>query len=423
MSNHNAQITTHNLLITNHYSLITIIALFLMSCGNTVPEEEHAEQHEHVESQTEVTITKKQFEAIQVQLGTIEEKNLTDVLKVTGSLKVPPQNKASVSAFSGGTVQAILVQEGDLVQSGQTLARLVNPEFVTMQQEYLDAQSRLIFAEAEFIRQKQLSEKNITAQKNYQQAESEYNSLKSKKNALIQQLNLLGINTASLTSENISSVINVKSPIKGNISHIDVNIGSTVEPSKELMDVVDNSQLHLDLFIYEQDLTKIKVGQTVDVILTNLPGKQYTAKIFAVGSAFEGESKSIPVHAAITGDKTGLIEGMNVTANISIKSNLTAAVPSSAIINNAGNDFIFIQTEGHEHTEHEHSDSEEKMVKEELGDEFTFSKIEVRKGVSNGAYTEIMPLQAITGDPKVVVNGAFYLMSMLTNEEEEGHEH
>lgn len=423
MTLYQSLITNHKLLITNYKSLIPAISFLLMSCGRTAPKvAEHPGEQEHHEQQTEVTITKKQFEAIKIQLGSIEQKNLTDVLKVAGFLKVPPQNKASVSAITGGTVQSILVHEGDFVQKGQALATLLNPEFVRMQQEFLDAQSQLTFAEAEYNRQKQLSEKNIGARKTFQQAESNYNSLKAKQNGLRQQLNLLGINTSSLSPDNISSVITIRSPIKGNISHIDINIGTTAEPSKKLMDVVDNSQLHLDLFIYEQDLLKIKVGQTVDVILTNLPGKQYTAKIFAVGSAFEGESKSIPVHAAITGDKTGLIEGMNVTANISIESNLTTAVPSTAIINSGGKDFIFLQTEGHERVEHEHSETESKMVKEELGDVFTFSKVEVRKGVSNGAYTEITPLQEISEDPKVVINGAFYLMSMLTNEGE-GHEH
>src|SRR4030095_5681572 len=100
------------------------------------------------------------------------------------------------------------------------------------------------------------------------EAESNYNSLQAKVASLANQLNMLGIDPDRLSSSNMTSVLTIKSPIKGNISHIDINIGSTIEPSKELMNIVDNSQLHLDLFVYEQDLPRIRKDQTVDVTLT-----------------------------------------------------------------------------------------------------------------------------------------------------------
>jgi len=391
------------------FLLCFIISATLTSCGNKSTHEAetpHAAEHGHSEEKSAIVITQKQFDAIKIQLGTVEQKNLTSVLRVAGFLKVPPQNKAAITSIMGGTVQSILIQEGDFVSKGQTVATLIHPDFVKLQQEYLDAQAQLIYAEADYNRQKELSEKNVSAQKTFQQAQSNFSSLKSRYNALHQQLNLIGIDAKSLNPENISAAISIKSPISGNISHIDINIGSTVDPSKELMDVVDNSQLHLDLFVYEQDLTKIKTGQTVDVTLTNLPGRQYTAKIFSIGSAFEGESKSIPVHAAITGNKAGLIEGMNVVANINIGTSLSTAVLTTAIVNSEGRDFIFVQ-----HTDHTDSST------------MAFERIEIKKGVTNNLYTEITMLEETDANPQVVINGAFYLLSMLTNAREEGHEH
>ena len=219
---------------------------------------------------------------------------------------------------------------------------------------------------------------------------------------------LLDVTPIALTPESILSVINVRSPISGNVSHIHINIGASLAPSQKLMDVVDNTQLHLDLFVFEQDLTKIKVGQSVDITLTNLPGKHYAAKIFAIGSAFDSESKSIPIHAAITGDKLGLIEGMNVSALISIGNNTVPAVATTAITSSAGNDFIFIQTSDH--------------GAKDAPSETRFKMIQVKRGVTNGGYTEITPLSEIPDNAKVVNNGAFYLMAMLTNQGGE-HEH
>jgi RND family efflux transporter MFP subunit len=405
-----------------HHSLKSLIRLMpgfipllllsaLFSCNSRVAEDgEHHEEEMQPRNKKVVTITQKQFDAISLQLGRIEERNLTDVLKVTGFLKVPPQNKANITSLSGGTVQSILVREGDYVKKGQVLATLVHPELVKMQQEYLDAQSAVVYAEAEYLRQKELSQKNISAQKTLQQAQADYHSLQAKLSGLTQQLNLLGINTATVTPDHVETVISIKSPISGNISHIGVNIGSNLSPSDELMDVVDNSQLHADLFVFEQDFSKIRVGQSVDVTLTNLPGKQYKATIFAVGSAFEGGSKSIPVHAAITGDKAGLIEGMNVVAGVNIENKTTKAILSSAIVSSGGIDYIFIQ------------DQKNETETSQAAGSLLFRQVQVKKGVTNDNYSEITPLEEIPENPAVVTSGAFYLLSMLTNEGED-HEH
>lgn len=407
--------------------LSATLALSIASCGSkTESKPEAAAEEQHHEEEATVTLTQQQYNSIKVKMGSIEQINLTGTLRASGFLKVPPQNKANITSPMGGTVQSILVQEGDIVSKGQTLVTLANPEFIKLQQDYLETHAQLSFASAELKRQKELSDKNISALKVYQQTESNSNSLTAKHNSLKKQLQLLNINTESLNAENISSAVNIKSPINGNVSHIDINIGKTVQSSDEIMDVVDNSQLHIDLFIYEQDLSKIKNGQTVDVMLTNLPGKRYTAKIFSIGSAFEGESKSIPVHATVTGDKSGLIEGMNVTANIAIENNTVSSVPESAITSFGGNDYIFIQTEQHAEAEHKHAEGETHKDDEHKDEHkpdagFSFERIQVKRGITENGFTEITPLQELHDDAKVVINGSYYLMSMMTNEGE--HEH
>ena len=397
--------------------------LVLSSC-NSEPKKDavSTEEHPHEESGNDVEINSTQFKQLDIRLSETEQRSMTASLKTTGYLKVPPQNKASITSAIGGTVQSILVMEGDYIQKGQTVATLINPSFVKMQEDFLDANAQLTFAQADYERQKELSEKNVSAQKTFQQATANYNSLKAKVSSLKQQLTILHISTASLTPETISSALQIKTPISGTISHIDINIGTTVDPSRELMDVVDNSQLHLDISVFEQDLLKVKVGQLVELWLTNLPSKHYHAKIFGIGSAFEGQSKSIPVHATITGDKKGLIEGMNVTAMISAQSNLVTVVPSSAITSFGGSEFIFVQIHGHEEHPHQHSDKEAKEAQQELGDLVSFRRIAVKKGITSDGYTEIIPLQDLPEHTKVVTNGSYYLNAMITNTGGE-HEH
>lgn len=368
------------------------------------------------------TLTEEQIKSIGVETGVIEQKQLTASVKVNGVLKVPNQNKASVNSVYGGVIKSLLVQPGNFVKKGQTIATIANPEFIQVQTEYLAVNSKIVLAEQEFIRQKELNAGNAGALKNLQAAETELRTLRSHKSSLQQQIQLMGINPASLSNGKLISVLAVKSPISGVVSNVIVKIGSYIDLSTVVAEIVDNSQLHLDLFVYEKDLPKLKNNQTIHFTVTNNPGKEYDAQIYSLGSSFEGESKAVTVHAKVQGVKTGLIDGMNVSAVISLEQTTVPAVPNEAIVTVDGQDYIFVLTE--EKTNQEGAkDSIKSVSKEQMdekGKELTFTRIPVAKGTSDVGYTEITLLKEIPKGAKIVIKGAFFVSAKMTNTE--GHE-
>jgi hypothetical protein len=199
-----------------------------------------------------------------------------------------------------------------------------------------------------------------------------------------------------------------------------VQIGSYVDVSTAIAEIVDNSQLHLDLFVYEKDLPKLKNNQLIHFTLTNNPGKEYDAQIYSLGSSFEGASKAVSVHAKVQGNKAGLIDGMNVTAIISLEKAAVPAIPSDAIVNFQGQDYIFIVVENEEEKKDSVKDQSnaKEVHKEESG--VNFERIPVVKGNSDVGYTEITLLKEIPKDAKVAVKGAFFILAKQTNTE--GHD-
>jgi multidrug efflux pump subunit AcrA (membrane-fusion protein) len=198
------------------------------------------------------------------------------------------------------------------------------------------------------------------------------------------------------------------------------------------------------------------VGQTVHFTITNNPGKEYDADIFGIGNTFEDNTKAVAVHAAVKGNKSGLIDGMSITALVSLDNATVNAVPTSAIVNYKGQDYIFVVTEentidkdgehdGHAHEkkdshanetsgdhdhenedEHAHKDSENNSERngnansEPVGKKF--ERIPVAKGTTDIGYSEITLLKEIPADSKIVVNGSFFLLGKMTNAGE-GHAH
>jgi membrane fusion protein, heavy metal efflux system len=301
-----------------------------------------------------------------------------------------------------GVIRSLLVQPGNIVSKGQTIATIANPEFIQVQSDYLGINSRIVLAEQEYNRQKELNAGNAGALKNLQAADAELKALRTRRSSLQQQIQLMGISPSSLSNGRLISVLSVRSPISGVVSNVPVKMGSYVDVTTVVAEVVDNSQLHLDLFVYEKDLPKLKNKQTIHFTVTNNPGKEYDAEIFSLGSSFENESKAVSVHAMVKGDKTGLIDGMNITANISLDKATLPAIPTEAIVNYQGQDYIFI------------IDSVDTK-----SNETHFKRIPVVKGTSDVGYSEITLLKEIPADAKVVTKGSFFILAKQTNTE--GH--
>jgi cobalt-zinc-cadmium efflux system membrane fusion protein len=408
-----------------NYLLLMASCLLLISCGskeNNPQEEEQKVTTDELE-QTIASLTVEQIKTVGIQYGTIEQKQLTATLKANGALRVPNNNKANVTSLYGGVVKSINVQLGDFVKKGQVIATIANPQFIQLQEEYLSTSSKITFAEQEVARQKELNEGNAGALKNYQSANAELKAMRTRRASLQQQIQLMGINPNSLNNGNLRSALSVTSPINGTVSNVFSKIGSYVDVSSPVAEIVDNSQLHLDLNVFEKDLPMLKVGQIIHFTLTNNAINEYDSKIYSIGTSFENDSKSIPVHATVTGNKSGLIDGMNITAIVSLNNVTTNAVPNDAIVSSDGKDYIFVvtnkQAEEIKPEEGEVANEAETKGKEKEAKNTNFEKIEVIKGVSNMGYTAITLVKDIPTNAKIVTKGAFFVNAKLTNKGEE----
>lgn len=407
--------------------------------------EEGEEGHGEEESTTIASLSQEQIKAVGITLGNIENKNLTASIKANGALRVPNNKKANATSLYGGVVKSLRVQLGDYVRKGQVIATIENPQFVQLQEEYITIDSRITLAQQEQNRQQELNQGNAGALKNLQTATADLNALMARKASLKKQIQLMGINPSSISRENLRVALVVTSPVSGTISNELAKIGSYVDVSSPVVEIVDNSLLHLDLQVFERDLPYMKVGQMVNFTITNNPQVTYSAKVFNIGSSFENESKTVAVHCTVVGNKTGLIDGMNITGMVSVENVMAPTVPNEAIVEADGKFYVFIHTDkepeadhekgGQEHKEGEsHDQKAEEDHAHKPGEKhdhaaenkqsepkMNFEKIEVAKGVSELGYTVITPVTVIPKDAKIVTKGAFFINAKLSNTG--GHEH
>ncbi len=387
------------------FIFISFNLLFFIACKNAEPKKADAETNTEEKSDyREVVLNEAQFKNANIELGTFAMKNLSEVINANGYTKVPPQHQADVTAFVGGIIKTINVIEGNYVKKGQTLASLQSLEYnnirlekAKLTEQLQASQSNKNYLDIEFARQKELSDENVNAKKVFQKVAADLDYETRKIANLQSQITILEQNLQMGGSAQ-SPILAITAPISGFVTAIDVKIGSTAEVGKPLFSIVENSEMHVDLMVYEKDLFKVSVGQKVRFVLTNQGSPEILGKIFNIGKAFQTESKTVAVHADIN-NKVGLISGMYVNALIDIGSQNVAALPQTSIVKAEGKSFIFILL-----------DENEKKEKK-------FQRIEVKTGTTQLGFTQVTPLQEIDKNAKIVLNGAYYLESSLENVE------
>ncbi|MBP8822875.1 MAG: efflux RND transporter periplasmic adaptor subunit [Flavobacteriales bacterium] len=370
-----------------------LLALTLLSAcggqgGSAQDDHDHAAEAAHG---AEVALTPEQIKAIGLVTGTMEKRGLTTSLRANGRLVLPPDKSAEVSVLFGGLVRNVSVREGQHVDKGQTLAELESLEFLQLQQDFLESSANGTALAADLKRQQDLHDERITATKTLERAQADLSVAKARQAATAAKLRLFGVDPASLAAENLRSSFALRAPIAGNVQHITVTTGQFAEPNQPLFSIVDNSGLHIDLNIFEQDVARVRTGQQVVFGHAGEPIGRHTATIFAVNKAFENDQQAVLVHAKLDDNGEELLAGMYVDALIMTDSSTAWSLPDAAVVNNGDEHYIFV--------EHEPN---------------TFVQTAVRTGASELGYTEILPMQPVGPGARIVVKGAYYLLSELT---------
>lgn len=391
-------------------AFLALLAVTFQSCNEKKTEETQEEE----KSTTEVALTVSQYKTVGIETGIVEDRNLNKIIKANGYTTVPPQNSAEVSTLIGGTVKDIYVLEGTFVNKGKVLAAIQNLEVIEMQEEYQSAIANIEYLQLEYNRQKTLSDENVNPRKVFQEVKAKLAAERARAQAAKNKLDALHVSTKGTTS-----VVPIVSPINGFVGKINIAKGAFANTGVSLFEVVDNSQMHLDLNVYEKDLGSISIGQVIDFVLTNQSNKSIKGKIFGINKSFSNESKTVAVHAKIDpADAKGLIPGMYVSANINIVNATVPALPKDAVVRNADKYFVFVQDENHKEEKHEHKEGEKEETHEE---EVHFKAVEVIPGTTDLGFTEIKFVNDVSANAKIVTKGAFYLLSAMKGGGE--HEH
>lgn len=339
------------------------------------------------------------FDAEQVKNGGIDTgriplHELSGTIRVNGQVDVPPENLIAVNVPLGGFLKRTTMLPGQPVRKGQILAEVQNQDYITIQQDYLTAVSKIVFFKEELERQKVLSQQGASPVKLYQQSVSEYASEQAQAAGLSQKLRLLGINPRTLTPATIRSVISITAPINGFVSRVNVSTGKYINPSEVLMELVNTSDIHAALTVFEQDISRIRIGNLVRITLPSQPGKVYPGKVILIGHMLD-TAHSVMVHCHFLKTDKTLLPNMFIQANINARSQNIVAVPDNALVSFGGQKYVFMASP--------------------KGKQTLFSMLPVEVGIQQQGWNEIHLKKPELLKKSFVLNGAFSILAAMKN--------
>jgi cobalt-zinc-cadmium efflux system membrane fusion protein len=374
-------------------TFIIILSTFIaLSCTKKV---ENTKEFEQISADgTTITLNDAQIKNAGIETSNPENKAISGTIRLNGTIDVPPQGMASISAPSGGYVRRSQYMPGDRIAKGQVLAVLEDPAIVQLQQDYLLAKSNSVYAQKDFARQKDLNQNQASSDKVMQKAQNEAQNQTILMKGIAQKLRTLGINPNNLTANNITKTVTVNSPISGYISSVNINLGQFVSPNEKLFEVVNTEDTHLVLKVFEKDLDKIHKGQSVFAFSNENPDKKYEAEIILISQDFAAD-RSVIVHCHFKNYDPKLIPGTFMNAEAEINRQNGISIPEDAVVTWENKQFVF----------------------EEIKPK-TYKMLPVNIGETENGFIQLQANNEAILHKKIVRKGAYQLMMALKNIED-----
>ncbi len=352
---------------------------------------DHDHGHDHGNHDESLHLTKKQIETIDLKLGSFSDIKINDFVAATGSLSMPPNSYVSVNTKKEGFLsESGEYVEVNFIKKGTIIAKLENIQFIEKQKEYLEHKAELSYLFKELKRQQNLMNENAGVQAKLDDVQHQVAIKEIQIKSLEKYFTYLDIPFPNSANE-IRESVSIIAPISGYISKVDFHNGMYITPEKEMMEIVNEDHLHLELNVFEKDISLLKKGQTLTYTIPALGVQEYKAKIFVIGKEFDPENKTINIHAHLVGKKPKFIKDMFLRAKIWLNNSTVKALPENTIFKDAEN-YIIYTTTGYN-----------------KNDEMEFSKKRIIKGNSNNGFTAVQLIDELNDNEKIVIQAAHFV--------------
>lgn len=305
-----------------------------------------------------VKVPKSVFDGELVKTALATKSVSEEGISLTGEIAFDEGKIAGVSPIIAGTITKVIAYLGQPVKVGQALLAVKSAELAAAQADFLEADSKLKLAQKTYERQKSLREANVNAERDLLEAEREQTSSQIKAGSAKQKLVQFGMTDAEigvLLKDGMKAAVGeafLRSPLNGKIIELRARVGEVVTPSDKLLVVADTTKVRLIADLYEKDLPEatqlLKESSSKAAVLVDaFSTEEFAGKLTFIGASVDEKTRTVKTVISLENPEGKLRPGMFAKATLaSANKKETLVIPTSAVLSDEGDDFVFIHKEG-----------------------------------------------------------------------------
>jgi cobalt-zinc-cadmium efflux system membrane fusion protein len=262
-------------------------------------------------------------------------------LDVTGSVFPDISREIPVISMANGRVVDIRARLDDYVKKGQLLFSVQSPDISGAFNTYVKAAADEQLANKAYLRAQDLYQHGAISQAMLEQAEDTEKDAKADLMAAEEQLKIFGVD-----KDHPSPIVKVYAPTSGVIVSQNITeaaaTGVSLSGTATAFTIADLSSVWIICDVYENDLSKVTLGQEAQIKLTAYPDRNLTGRVSDIGPVLDPTIRTAKVRIEVA--NPGILRlGMFTTTTLLSRKTVTyASVPASAILHLHDREWVFV---------------------------------------------------------------------------------
>jgi len=279
-----------------------------------------------------VEIPQDKQQLIGVKTIAVAPRQIGKVIRTVGRVEYDERKFATVNMKFEGWIEKLFVDyTGMRVKKGDPLAEVYSPELLATQQEFLST--------VRWARSAGEAKDGAVGGMLARDADAVVEAVR-------QRLRLWDISDEQVkaiedTGRTVRTVT-LYSPVDGTVIQKNAIQGMRAMPGEKLFDIADLSTVWITADLYEQELPLIAAGETAQISLSTLPGKELTAQLEFVSPALSGDARTVKVRMTVPNPGGRLKPQMFANVDIKIGMGRRLAVPDDAVLDTGTRQIVYV---------------------------------------------------------------------------------
>jgi Cu(I)/Ag(I) efflux system membrane fusion protein len=266
-------------------------------------------------------------------IGTVREVPLPGILEATGQVRFDDRLVSTISSRVTGRIEEMRTSQWEMVQRGRVVMVLFSPDFMTAEEEYLQAtwgsgQSYGHSARIETSFGMPVDGVSMSA------------SLRA---AAIRKLQLLGFSPADVAAIRVPSPsVAMRAPISGIVVSNNAMRGQQVNPGDQLFSLATLQRVWITADIYQSDLSRVRVGQNLEAVTASYPEEVFKGTVQRISPALDPNIHTMQLRCQVDNPRSLLRPQMLARVRLVTPPGLALVIPQKALVFDNNAYFAFI---------------------------------------------------------------------------------